>query len=77
MRGVWAKNNAQDGEISTARSTANDAWNRAINAQGTADSAWAKADEASSYATREIVNLTARMVSLENRVRRLEILAGL
>ena len=72
IRGIRAKDSAQDSAISTARSVADDAWSRANSAQARADSAYSKAENFENYANPEIVNLTARTVALENRVRRLE-----
>ena len=72
VQGIWAKDSAQDSAISTARSVADDAWGRANNAQARADSAYSKAENFENYTNPEIVNLTARTVALENRVRRLE-----
>ena len=72
IRGIRAKDSAQDSAISTARSVADDAWSRANSAQARADSAYSKAENFENWANPEIVNLTARTVALENRVRRLE-----
>ena len=72
IRGIRAKDSAQDSAISTARSVADDAWSRANSAQARADSAYSKAENFENYANPQLVNLTARTVALENRVRRLE-----